>query len=363
MRPRAARGTAETSGTFSGELSSPSVRREALARLPRTDSPPPEDRETHASAGRRPALTAPDRRSTARLLREQGRSSPPPPSRRRAPATGARRGRPPPSPGGGRAHAAARPAPWRRPPCCPPRRAAPLRPSRQFPQPRGAAPVSALNRESAGRWHPRTRGCGPGLCGRCAAFCCPANGARRAAFASVSRLPKRALLSTVRGEFPRSRGNEALRFSNRVPRKPEEGGCEDNRPSCRAPGAAVGLGRSLGAGLPCEGVERGSSARAAGLTPGALLAGTRRLSLAPRGPVSSSGWGGCLLLLHSRDGVYLERGWSCVSPVAMGRVAVLPQKFGLYGAKPENFYKSTTVFKSSFILKLCQPILAVTNPP
>lgn len=88
----------------------------------------------------------------------------------------------------------------------------------------------------------------------------------------------------------------------------------------------------------------------------------RRLGLAPRGAVSSAR-GGWMLMLHSLDGVPLQRDWSCVSPVAMGRVAVLSQKFELYGAKPGNAYKSTTVFKSRFILKLCQPLLVVTNRP
>lgn len=118
----------------------------------------------HLSAGRR---AAPARR----------RRPPAAEPRPREPAAGARRPcqavagpRPQPAPrhGGGR-H------------CCPP-----LLPSRQSARPRRASPMLALNGEGTGRWHPRTGGVAPGFCGRRAAFCCPANGVRRAGFASVS---------------------------------------------------------------------------------------------------------------------------------------------------------------------------------
>lgn len=149
------------------------------------DSPPPEERNTHAVAGLPPPPGHSPHQLGAVLHLSAGRRAAParrrrPPAaepRPREPAAGARRPcqamagpRPQPAPrhGGGR-H------------CCPP-----LLPSRQSARPRRASPMLALNGEGTGRWHPRTGGGAPGFCGRRAAFCCPANGVRRAGFASVS---------------------------------------------------------------------------------------------------------------------------------------------------------------------------------
>lgn len=53
-----------------------------------------------------------------------------------------------------------------------------LRPARQSPRPRGDAPLGASGGDTAGRWHPRTRGFGPGFGESRTAYCCRENGVR-----------------------------------------------------------------------------------------------------------------------------------------------------------------------------------------